>query len=161
MDHTLARIASFISMKLTNIIFIICTAALQLFYIVMGYRNFSPLYILLIAFIAPYCISMFFRRSDENAKKAEEEDKSLPFPELRRKHGFNRFTFKGQTYTFVMIVVLHIIWSIRTVEPSLPGFMFALIAPKLSLIVYVGVRLLSWLIFLVIFRFFPTLGWKL
>ncbi len=161
MDHTLARIASFISMKLTNIIFIIYISALQLFYIFVGYRNFSPLYILLIALIAPFCVTLFLQRSDESKKKAEDEDKNLPFPELRKKHNFNRFTFKGQTYTFVMIVILHIIWSIRTVEPSLEGFMFALIAPKLSLIVYVGVRLLSWVIILAIFRFFPTLGWKI
>lgn len=161
MDHTLARIASFISMKLTNIILIICLAALQLFFIFMGYRNFSPLYILLFTAVAPYLISLFLGRSDESKKKAEEEDKALPFPELRKKHGFNRFSFKGQTYTFLLVVVLHIIWSIRTVEPSLPGFIFALIAPKLSLIVYVGVRLFSWLILLAIYRFFPTLGWKI
>lgn len=161
MDKVLARIASFISLKLTNIIIVIFLGAIQVYFAFNGYINFSPLYVLFFVLISPFCISSFLGRSDENRKKLEELEKDWPFPELRKKHHYTSLTFKGQSYTFVITVILCGIWNYRTTAPSLPGFDFALVAPMLVLIVYVAVRLFTWIVFLAIFRFFPTLGWKI
>lgn len=161
MDRTLSRIASFISLKLTNLIQAICLGVLQALFAFKGYHNFSPLYLIVVLFLLPFCLSMFLGRRDDYRRGLEAQEAQMPFPELRKKHNYTILNFRGQSYTFLITVLLHAIWNFNTTASSLPDYPLALAAPMLMLIIYVAVRVFSWLIMIIIYKYFPTFGWKL
>lgn len=161
MDRTLSRIASLVSLKITNVVLGIYLAGIELFFVLYGYRNFSPVYIILLVIVTPWLLSAFLKGSNGKMNKASAEIDSLPFPELRKKHKYSPASFYTYSYGFMIILAAMLIWHFKTTAASLPDFDFALQVPVLSIGIYAATRLVTWLFYFIMFKFFPTIGWKL
>ncbi len=156
MDRTISRFSTFMSLKLSNAVVILFLFALQLVFVFFDYRNFSPVYILFATLIAPFLLSLVL---DRGQNKNKDSQKKESYPELRKKLGYTDLKYQCQSYTFLMTVILLILWyfRMRGVEAV---FSPASQMPVLTLFIYAAVRIAVWLFYLILFRFFPFKAFK-
>lgn len=156
MDRTISRFSTFMSLKLSNAVVILFLFALQLVFVFFDYRNFSPVYILFATLIAPFLLSLVLDRGQNQNKDSQKKES---YPELRKKLGYTDLKYQCQSYTFLMTVILLILWHFRMrgVEAV---FSPASQMPVLTLFIYAAVRIAVWLFYLILFRFFPFKAFK-
>ena len=144
------------SLKISNTVVILFLFGLQLVFVFFGYQNYSPVYILFATLIAPYLLSLVLDRGQQKNKDSEKKES---YPELRKKLGYSDLKYTCQSYTFLMTVVLLILWHFRMrgVETA---FAQAPAMPVLTLFIYAAVRIAVWLFYLILFRFFPFKAFK-
>ena len=148
MDRTLARLASFFSLKISNIVIMLFLLASQIFFMWFKYYNFSPVYVLFATLISLFLIQIIM----ENSLKKPADDDS--FTELKKKIGYTPTKYKVQSYTFLITVIIIIIWYYKIVSADI-SFEPSKQIPIIALIVYVSVRLIIWFFSYIAFRFFP------
>ncbi|MBO7335336.1 MAG: hypothetical protein J6U42_00180 [Lachnospiraceae bacterium] len=156
MDRTISRFSTFMSLKLSNTVVILFLFALQLVFVFFGYQNYSPVYILFATLIAPFLLSLVLDRGQDKKKDSQKKES---YPELRKKLGYSDLKYQCQSYTFLMTVILLILWHFRMrgVEAV---FSPASSMPVLTLFIYAAVRIAVWLFYLILFRFFPFKAFK-
>ncbi len=149
MNKGLIKTSSYMSMIVSKWVFVVVAAFFQLWFIANRYRNWSGLYILLLFMVLP----IIFEGMIKNAKNPPVDTDADLFPVLKEKYHYSVFSEKGNTYAFYVVLLLLAVWILayRNTAPLLPG---AGLVPTILLMVYAGVRLLTFIFFIIKFKFF-------
>ncbi len=136
-------------LRVSALFLLILLAASQIYMIVMRFKLYSPLYILLLVLFFPMIMEGIL-----NSKGATDES-GLPLPMLRKKYKFTFSKTKAHSYSFLLNIVLLIAWHYNfTVRP--PEIEILRSFPSGILFGYVAVRLVVWIAYLLIFKFAPA-----
>ncbi|MCR5585706.1 MAG: hypothetical protein K6F63_09780 [Lachnospiraceae bacterium] len=133
---------------ISNRLLAVLCAVSQIYLIVIGYKIFSPLYILVTDLLLPMILEGFMNNGSENKQNEE-----LPLPLLRKKYNFSFKRGKALSYGFLLNVVLLIAWHYNFAKYEV-SLMRSL--PSAVLFAYVATRVVIWIVYLLIFKFFPS-----
>lgn len=145
-NHFIYNLSSFMGLKISCYFLSGALFLAQIYFVINSYRNFSALYILVANLLLPLIL--------EESFKKEKVPGALPFPMLAEKHRFSYASKKAKTYGFIVNLIFLLAWCLNYAEKEIAF----LPAPFISLgilVVYIIVRIIVWLGFLVGFKVCP------
>ena len=148
MDRVVSGVSSLRGLLISNRFLAIILVILQVYFAFNSYRNYTPLYIILLDLLFPLILEGAF-------KSRAADEASLPFPLLRKKYGFTGSKKKALSYGFLLNVVLIFAWRYGYIANEV-AFENAESLPVAVMIAYVTVRLVVWIFYYLSFKFFPA-----
>jgi len=151
MNYTFGRVAAHCGLRLS---YYTTAALIGLAFLVLvptEYRTATPLYILLVMFLAPSLTkAMFFSNASKNKR-----ENALAFPLFCKKYGYDSITYKSMSISYLLVFILFAAWQFAHLTFTDSAPVFARYLPVILSTACLLIRLLGTLWYRLYFRFFP------
>jgi len=150
MNHTFGQVAAHCGLRLS---YYITTALLCISFFILvitSYRTPTPLYILLVAAVAPSVIKALLTGN----KKQQKRENAVAFPLFCKKYKYDAVLYQSMNISYLLLFILFAAWQISySRSTSLPVLIYRL--PVLLAAISLCIRILGTIGYLLYFRLFP------
>jgi len=150
MNHTFGQVAAHCGLRLS---YYITTALLCISFFILvitSYRTPTPLYILLVAAVAPSVIKTLLTGN----KKQQKRENAVAFPLFCKKYKYDAVLYQSMNISYLLLFILFAAWQISySRSTSLPVLIYRL--PVLLAAISLCIRILGTIGYLLYFRLFP------